>query len=598
MQFTKKFCALIASLSVAASAQVVTQTPVPPPASAPATDDNRLREALRNTLGTDGNQPAPAIPNAPITAPPVNPYVSQPKLSTPMTVPAPATYWSRPPIGTNVTTVQLSLDEAIRLALENDLRIQVERYTPIIAGYDSRALYGHYDPVFSSAIATSHTTREGGSFNQSSGNVVPGSSQDIDGVSAGLSGYLPTGLKYDIGQNLNNVDSTTSQFTGTSNSFGQPIFRKVNSDVWNSVGTVSGYGVSLSQPLLRDFWIDADRLAIKLSKRDVRISESDFERILMEEINKVEQAYYRLIADRELVRVGESDVAVKKQFYEENRRRVEVGTLAPLDEKLAQAELAKSEVTLIVARKNALDSEAVLKGLIHDNFVSQINTHIELTDRLLALPERLELTEAFNEAIVKRPDLQSERMRLEKAQIQLKYDHNQLFPTLNVGASFGLNGLDAHAGGALDDIVNRQSPQISYGLSLTFPLSMWKERNLYKASKNAKSRQILALKQLEETVIQEVDFQIRLLSTTWQTVPLRREQTAYEQAALTAEQQKLAAGKSTSFNVLKIASDLALAQSDEIGTLRDYNQAVSELSFRKGTTLERWRINRPTRPNR
>jgi hypothetical protein len=162
MQFTKKFCALMASLSVAASAQVVTQTPAPPAATPPGTDDVRLREALRNQLGTDGGQPAPTVPTAPITAPAVNPYVSQPKLSTPMTVPAPTIYGSRPPIGTNVTTVQLSLDEAIRLALENDLRIQVERYTPIITGYDARALYGVYDPVLSSSIYTSHTTREGG----------------------------------------------------------------------------------------------------------------------------------------------------------------------------------------------------------------------------------------------------------------------------------------------------------------------------------------------------------------------------------------------------------------------------------------------------
>jgi outer membrane protein TolC len=122
---------------------------------------------------------------------------------------------------------------------------------------------------------------------------------------------------------------------------------------------------------------------------------------------------------------------------------------------------------------------------------------------------------------------------------------------------------------------------------------MWTERNNYKASKAAVAKQILTYRQLEETVVLEVDFQIRLLRTTWQIIPLRREQTTYQQAALEAERKKEAAGKSTSFAVLQIASDLALAQSDLIGTLRDYNQAVAELNFRKGTTLERWRIDRP-----
>ena len=80
----------------------------------------------------------------------------------------------------------------------------------------------------------------------------------------------------------------------------------------------------------------------------------------------------------------------------------------------------------------------------------------------------------------------------------------------------------------------------------------------------------------------------------WATIPLRREQTIYQEAALEAEKKMLAEGKSTSFNVLKIASDLTQAQSDEIGTLRDYNQAISELNFRKGTTLERWHIDSPS----
>jgi outer membrane protein TolC len=207
----------------------------------------------------------------------------------------------------------------------------------------------------------------------------------------------------------------------------------------------------------------------------------------------------------------------------------------------------------------------------------------------------LELFEAFKEAVEKRPDLQSERLRLEKQQIQLKYDLNQLFPSLDVFATWGLNGLDPHLGGALDDISSRNFPQETYGLSLSFPLTMWKERNNLKSTRMSKAQQIITLKKTEETIIQEVDFQIRLLRTTWETIPLRRAQTAYEEAALEAEKKRLDAGKSTSFNVLKIASDLTKARSDEIGTLRDYNQAISELNFRKGTTLERWHIDPPRR---
>jgi outer membrane protein TolC len=317
----------------------------------------------------------------------------------------------------------------------------------------------------------------------------------------------------------------------------------------------------------------------------------------MDIINKVEQAYYTLVANRELVVAAEADVGVKKQFFDEQHRRVEVGSLAPLEENLAKAEFALSQLNLITARKNDLDAEAILKGLIYDNFANRLNIHLDPTDRMLAMPTQLELFDAFREAVDKRPDLQAERLRLEQLKIQLKYDNNQLFPSLDVIGTYGVNGLDNHQDNAFSDQTGQRFPQYSYGLRLTTPFTFWTERNKRKATMNAKEQELWKLKAMEETIIQDVDAQIRLLRTTWETIPLRRAQTAYEESALEAEKKKLEAGKSTSFNVLSIASDLTRARSDEIGTLRDYNQAISELHFRKGTTLERWRIRTPQKEN-
>ncbi len=491
-------------------------------------------------------------------------------------------------ISTNVTTVSLSLEEAILLALEHNRDIQVERYTPIITEYDRRALYGYYDPVLGATATRGHSEREGGGFNPNTGRTFDTSSKtETKNLDLSLGGYLPTGMRYDVNENVSNVGATSRDI---SQLFTNRTIVVSKNDTWTAVGTATA-----RQPLLRNFWIDDQRLQLKLKRRDVRISELELERFAMDIINQVEQAYYILAANRELVRAGEADVNVKKQFFEEQHRRVEVGALAPLDEKLAQAELALSELNLITARKNELDAEAILKGLIHDNFISRLNTRLDLSDKMLAIPAQLELFDAFKEASEKRPDLQAERLRLERLQIQLKYDFNQLFPSLDVFGTYGLNGLDAHLSGALGDQVDRRIPQYSFGLALSTPLTMWRERHNMKSTRAAKAQEILRLKALEELIIQDVDFQVRLLRTTWETLPLRRAQTAYEEAALEAEKKKLDAGKSTTYNVLKIASDLTKARSDEIGTLRDYNQAISELHFRKGTTLERWRINPPPR---
>ena len=585
MRFTKKLCALVSSLAVTASAQTVAQTPAPAAAPANDTDDAKLRDALRKALDTGASSTvAPAAPVLPTT--PATPNAPTILTNAPQGIVVPSYSYSATNVGVS-SSVTLSLQQAIELALQHNLQLRVARYTPMISELNRLSLYGYYDPILTGEYSHSRNTREGGGFNANTGRETPAQHTDVDAASLGVTGVLPTGMTYDIGHNVENVVANRPVQIGT-NSFGQPIFAKATSDTWDG-----GAGITLSQPLLRNFWIDPTRLQIKLARRNVRVAELQFERNMMDVVNQVEKAYYALIAARELVRVGEADVTVKRQFFDEQRRRVEVGTLAPLAEKLAQSELALSDINLVVARNNAIEAERVLKGLIHDNYVAQLGVQIIPTDKLMAVPPSLELFEAFREAVDKRPDLQVQRLNLEKQQIQLKFQFNQLFPSLDIFGTLRFNGLDRHIGGVYDDIARRDFQQDMIGLRFEIPFTFWTERKQYKAAEVAKEQQIWALKQLEDSIVQEVDTEVRLLRTTWNTIPMRREQVAYQQAALEAERRLLEVGKSTSFNVLKIASDLAHSQSDEIGTLRDYNQAVSELSFRKGTTLERWHIDSP-----
>jgi outer membrane protein len=544
------------------SAQVVTQVPaqpVPPaPVSAVSAEDARLREALRNANSANAlsNQTGFAIV-----------------------------------ISTNTGTVSLSLNEAIRLGLEHNLQLQVSRYTPIISQFDYRRTYGYYDPTFNSSISSSSSTRESGGFNAVTGQQFPASTSSRDGMTAGLSGFLPTGLSYDLGFDFANQKAKTPFDTGLTNFNGKPIFGKRSTDTWDSGGIIN-----VRQPLLRNMWIDAPRLAIKLTRNNVRISELDFETSLMTVITTIEKAYYDLIAARETVTVQIAAVAVKQQFFDENTRRVQVGTLAPLDAQLAAADLAQAKTQLIVARNAAVTAEAVLKGLISDNFLSMINTRLELTDQMLAVAVNVDLQDAFKQAMENRPELQRTRIQLQNQNLQLKYDFNQLFPQLDIFGTWGVNGLDPNLGNSLNDLTNKRYPEDRYGLSISVPLSMQSERMAYKASKAAKAQAILLLKQQEEAIIQAVYDDARRVQALWEAIPLTRERTIYSKAALEAEQKKVAAGKSTTYDVLNIASDLTRAQVTEIIAVRDYNAALADLAFREGTTLQRRNVDRPSTP--
>jgi outer membrane protein len=264
-----------------------------------------------------------------------------------------------------------------------------------------------------------------------------------------------------------------------------------------------------------------------------------------------------------------------------------------LEEKIAQAELALSEAALLAARNDALNAESLLKGTLLEDFIREYHVRLQPTDRMLAVPTMLDLQEALRIAIESRPDLQAARLNIEKQNLQLKYDFNQLFPRLDLFGTYRLNGLDENLGGSLTDLRRRDFPTEQYGVSISFPLTMWSERNNYKASKAAKAQAILQMKQIEEVTIRLVEEQIRRVKTLWEIIPLTRERTLAAQAALEAEQKKLSAGKSTSFNVLSLASDLTLAQVNEILSVRDYNQALAELALRIGEVFERRRIDRP-----
>ena len=158
--------------------------------------------------------------------------------------------------------------------------------------------------------------------------VIPGTSSESDTISTGLSGQLPTGLGYNIS---GNVSDTAFESTFIDPVTGLPL----TAGSENSNGSVA---VNMSQPLLRGLLIDQTRLNIKLSKNDLAFSKLGLVWQIMNTVSQVEQAYYDLIAADENVKVQEKAVQLAERLLTENRKRVEVGAMAPLDEKQAESQ--------------------------------------------------------------------------------------------------------------------------------------------------------------------------------------------------------------------------------------------------------------------
>jgi len=484
------------------------------------------------------------------------------------------------PSGTNAPARPISLEESIQLALHHNLGLQIERLSPQIATFDLAGAYSYYDPVFTFRGEQSFNSSPGG-FNPTLSVPTPANDTWTEHFSAGLDGRIPTGLEYNFGSDLTRTSGT---FPGGTNVGGG----------FNIVDRGFQYrpnvGVNLTQPLLRNAWADAGRTAIKVNKKLTKAAEYAFAFQVMTIINSVQQAYFDLIFARENVKVQAKALELADRFLEENKKRVEIGTIAPLDARQAQSQRATAQADLILAQNNLAAAANVLKSLLTDKYTEWHNLRIEPTETLVAVPTAFDVKESWNTALRLRPDYNQVKEDLERQNIILKFDYNQLFPALDLVGSYGRNGLSSTLGDAAEQIRGGDFPRWSGGAVLTLPLSRTRERYQYKHDKALQQQSLLRLKKLEQDIIVQVDDGIAKAQSDFQRIQATREAREFAEAALQAEQTKLENGKSTSFVVLQLQSNLTKARSAEIQALADYQKSLADFYFREGTSLERNKI--------
>jgi outer membrane protein TolC len=472
----------------------------------------------------------------------------------------------------------LTLEQCIRLALEQNFRIALARYAPIIQGYAVAVQYGIYDPEISATARQSKSTTEGG-FDPSLNTLTVSTENTTDSLTPALRGKLPTGLTYTLGGSF-------SHQRGTAGRFGEPF------DDYRASADLS-----LQQPLLRGFWTDPDRTQIQVEKKNLKISELAFEDEVRLVVRDVALAYYGLIFAREDVKVQEKALQLAEALLAQNKEKVRVGVLAPLDEKQAESEVAARRADLIAARREVAFQENVLKNLLTDRYEAWYAVTVEPAEKLVAVPQSYDLQESWTSALTLRPDFRQVKEEVEREGLIVKLRFNQLFPALDLIGGYGRSGFDesrpgyqASLGGALEDISEGRNPRYNFGVVFSFPLSSQSERNQYKQAKQRKLQAETRVRQAHQVILVEVDDSISQAKSAYERVAATHEAVLFAEAALDAEQKKLDSGKSTSFEVLRLQRDLTSARTEEIRALREYNIALARLHASDGTILQRNRI--------
>lgn len=475
---------------------------------------------------------------------------------------------------------RLRLDECIFTALRNNRQLQIERLTPAVTEAALSSAYGYYDPIFTAQFNAQHAQDNGAldpvDFSRDA--VYDADSQTANGS---LTGMLPWGMNYKF--------------------FGD----YAHSDGLRNASNFESYslraGVGLSQPLLRDFWIDQGRLTIQINKRTLKMTELGVHYVAMDVINRAQQAYYELTYAMEQAQTQRDLLAAREQLLASVKRRIEMGTLTILDQRLAEARVATVAASLAAADNAVRLAENELKTLLGDHWTNSVAARIEPADSLLAVPQSFDLQNSWQQGLAHRPDLAQLREDVAKARIDLKYRRNQLFPALDVVAGYTLRGSDtvplppplqpsASLSTARDQLTRRDIPSDMIGVIFSVPLGLTAERANFRGSKQLKEQAELRVKQYEELVMRQISDALHTAQSQLERVTLTRRARELSEAALEAENEKLTGGKSTVYLVLEMQNDLATARVAEWRAKADYNRARSQLRFEEAALLEDWRV--------
>jgi outer membrane protein len=552
----------------------------------------------------------------------------------------------------------LSLQDAVALALENNLDIELQRYGPRIAETDLlRARAGGVVRGVPTGVSQGPTSATSLSTGAGAGTGVAGAGGAAGNSVLGSTGVavLFTGTQVPsldevafVNYSWNHRTSVQSNtlLTGTSSlvfeggqlssgiqkgflsggvaQIGYTQQGQVSNNTVAIINPVRNGSLSAQfvQPLLQGFGRSVNSRYIRIAKNDVKISDLVFRQQVIAAVSTVVNLYSDLVSFNEDVKVRRQALALAEKLYNDNKKQVEIGTLAPIEIVRAEAEVARSQQELTQAETQVLQQETILKNYLSRTGLqsaSIADARIVPTDQL-RIPdvEQIEpVQDLVAKAVQNRPELAQTQIQIENAKISLSGSKSQLLPQLNLVASAQNNGLagqtnslliptpptpgqirpstlDPRLLGGLGDvwgqILGRNFPDYSLGFQLNVPL-----RN--RTAQADIARDQLALRQSELRQRQELN-QVRV-DVQNALIGLQQSRSRYQAAqksrvlqeqTLDAEQKKYALGASTIFFVIQAQRDLAQAQAVEVAALSTYNRARVSLDRATGQILETYNV--------
>lgn len=466
---------------------------------------------------------------------------------------------------------RIAVDDAVKLALEQNLGLQVERLNPQIADLSVAQAAAAWVPSFSTGISAGSTKSPANSFLSGGQTIEDGRVS----TNASVTQLLRWGGSYAV-----TWDGSRSTTTNLFSNF-NPTLR-------------SNVGLRAVQPLVRNFSIDSARQQLRVSAINREISDVQLRQTVVTTVRNVRHAYWDLSYAIASLEVSGQSLELAQRSLRETRARIEIGTTPPIDSVAAEAEVALRQEAVIVAEAAVSQAEDRLRALILDPSTPDFwSVRFELAETAPFQVQTIDVDAAVRTSLEKRTDLQRARRNLESSDVNIRYFRNQTMPDVNVQLDYGVVGLGGTQfirgqgfpgpiigqttrsfGSVLTDVLANDFPAWTLSLNIAYPIGTSPAESSLARARLQYTQAQADIRNLELQVTTQIRDAGRQVRTNLQRIDSTRASRQLNEQRLEAEEKKLAAGTSTSFQVFQSQRDLSQARTNELRAILDYNRSL------------------------
>ena len=479
-----------------------------------------------------------------------------------------------------VAPVSISLREVVRMALANNLDVKVQRLQPELGEQQMRFAAGAFDPQF--GFQTQYVYSETPQNTQefiSTGGITAGFddprifTQENMVFNWQLGGKTPLGTQYSVGLNQLQARNDLNILIPPSLFF--PEYTTV-------------LGLTVTQPLLRNFGPAANLAELRIARLQKNIGWYEWQQQLIRSLSESLNLYFDLVYTSENLRVRQSAVHTARMLERQNIRRVEAGKMRPSDVWEAQTSVANNADLALRAMNAYIETQNQLKSRIlsSDVIAAGPTGRLEPSEGLEIPRVELDRDQFLRDAFNKRPEYLRVESVVEQEGIKVRYARNQVYPQVDLQASYGLTGLEGSFGNSFNETFNNGGPALTVGVLVSIPLGSVKERASLQAAKYRKEQAALNLQRVANEIVFDIDTALSIFRTTKEQVNAAAETTRTARLTAEAQEKLLEEGRATTFDVVRLQNDYADARTRELAALANHRKSVLRLAVARGTLLQ------------